>query len=101
MGGLGVSPPQQQQQQQQQQQSFNNGVVVGVGGDNRNPIQRQQDSALVSKFIGMLDNSDTDVLFEMLSVIRTHLNIGVGRGQSGGATSTCTAHAALVFASFK
>ena len=59
------------------------------------------DAAGVSKFIDMLDNSDTDVLFDMLSVIRTHLNIGVGRGQSGGATSTCTAHVALVFASFK
>merc|ERR1712238_236569 len=86
--------------QQQQQQSFNNGVIAG-GGDIVDPIQRQQDSALVSKFIGMLDNSDTDVLFEMLSVIRTHLNIGVGHGQSGGTSTTCSAHVALVFASFK
>merc|ERR1712161_82448 len=39
--------------------------------------------------------------FDMLSVIRTHLNIGVGRGQSGGTSTTCTAHVALVFASFK
>jgi hypothetical protein len=84
MAGLGVSP------QQQHQQQFHNGAVGGGGIDH---IQYQQDSALVSKFIGMLDNSDTDILFGMLNVARIHLSAGRNRAS--------TAHVALVFASLK
>jgi len=100
MAGLGVtpdpsyaSPPHQQQQQQQQQQ-----YMTQQGGFNSvvDPLQHQQDSALVSKFIGMLDNPDTDVLFEMLSVARNHMNAGKSATQRAS-----TAHAALVFAALK
>merc|ERR1712166_973031 len=75
---------------QQQQQQFHNGAVAGGSIDR---IQYQQDSALVSKFIGMLDNSDTDILFGMLDVARIHL--------STGRNHASTAHVALVFASLK
>ena len=90
MAGLGVSPDQQQQQQQMftPQQSFNGGGV--------NPIQFQQDSAMVSKFIGMLDNENTDVLFEMLSIARKHMNAGQSAVQRAS-----SAHAALVYGSLK
>ncbi|OEU07691.1 vacuolar protein sorting-associated protein 35 [Fragilariopsis cylindrus CCMP1102] len=74
----------------QQHHQFHNGAVAGGSIDR---IQYQQDSALVSKFIGMLDNSDTDILFGMLDVARIHL--------STGRNHASTAHVALVFASLK
>jgi hypothetical protein len=89
MAGLGVSPGMQQQAYvPQPQQGFNGGGM--------DPIQYQQDSALVSKFIGMLDNADTDVLFEMLTIARKHMNAGQNAAQRAS-----PAHAALVFASLK
>ena len=92
MAGLGVSPEQQQQQQQmyapQPQQGFNAGGV--------NPIHFQQDSAMVSKFIGMLDYDDTDLLFEMLTIARKHMNTGQSAVQRAS-----SAHAALIYASLK
>ncbi len=89
MAGLGISPDQQQQQQMfAHQQGFNGGGI--------NPIQFQQDSALVSKFIGMLDNDDTDVLFEMLTIARKHMNAGQNAVQRAS-----SAHMGLVYASLK
>jgi hypothetical protein len=91
MAGLGVSPGQQQQQQSyapQSQQGFNGGGI--------DPIRYQQDSVLVSKFIGMLDNADTDVLFEMLSIARKHMSVGQNATQRSS-----FAHSALVFESLK
>lgn len=90
MAGLGISQEQQYQVSYapQPQQGFN-----GEGVDN---VQYQKDSAVVSKFIGMLNNADTDVLFEMLNVARNQLNAG-----QNAARRSSSAHASLVFASLK
>jgi hypothetical protein len=90
MAGLGVSTGQQQHQSYapQPQQGFNGGGI--------DPIRYQQDSVLVSKFIGMLDNADTDVLFEMLSIARKHISVGHNAAQRSS-----FAHSALVFESLK
>ena len=90
MAGLGVSTGQQQHQSYapQPQQGFNGGGI--------DPIRYQQDSVLVSKFIGMLDNADTDVLFEMLSIARKHMSVGQNAAQRSS-----FAHSALVFESLK
>jgi len=90
MAGLGVSTGQQQHQSYapQPQQGFNGGGI--------DPIRYQQDSVLVSKFIGMLDNGDTDVLFEMLSIARKHMSVGQNAAQRSS-----FAHSALVFESLK
>jgi len=70
----------------QQQQPVNDSYS-GV-----DPIQYEQETALVAKLIGMINDSDTDALFQMLITVSNHLN--TSRGAS-------TAHAALVFASLK
>jgi vacuolar protein sorting-associated protein 35 len=82
MAGLGVSP---QPQRYLSESSYDAPM---------DPATNQQDAALVSKLIDMLDNPDTDVLYEMLSVARNHLN--AGKKQRVG-----TAYMALVFASLK
>lgn len=81
MAGLGVSP---QPQRYISQSSYDAGS---------NSTMYQQDAALLSKLIDMLDHSDTDVLYEMLAAARNHLNAGKNR--------VSTAYMALVFASLK
>mmetsp|Transcript_8088 Transcript_8088/g.20281 ORF Transcript_8088/g.20281 Transcript_8088/m.20281 type:complete len:1509 (-) Transcript_8088:100-4626(-) len=83
MAGLGVSPQPQRYLSQQ--------PPVDGSGD---PVQDERDGTLVSKLIDMLNNSDTDILFEMLSVACNHLN-------SGRRQRVNTAYMALVFASLK
>jgi vacuolar protein sorting-associated protein 35 len=82
MAGLGVSPQAQRYLSQSSYDTPSDSAAY------------QQDSALVSKLIDMLDNPDTDVLYEMLTVARNHLN--AGKKQRVG-----TAYVALVFASLK
>ena len=82
MAGLGVSPQPQRYLSQSSYDAPSDSAAY------------QQDAALVSKLIDMLDNPDTDVLYEMLTVARNHLN--AGKKQRVG-----TAYMALVFASLK
>jgi hypothetical protein len=63
-------------------------------GSSFQEIEFQEDAAIVSKLIHLLDHSDTDVLFEMLTVARNHLN-------SGKRSRTNKVYSALVFASLK
>jgi vacuolar protein sorting-associated protein 35 len=81
MAGLGVSP---QPQRYLSQSSFDGPS---------DPTLYRQDAALVSQLLDMLDNPDTDVLYEMLEVARNHLNAGKKR--------VGAAYMALVFASLK
>lgn len=81
MAGLGVSP---QPQRYLSQSSYDGSPESSL---------YQQDAALVSKLIDMLDHPNTDVLYEMLTVARNHLNTGKKR--------VGTAYMAMVFASLK
>ena len=81
MANLGVSP--------NPQRSFG-----GAQSFQEDPALYREDAALVSKLVHLLDHSDTDVLYEMLSVARNHLN-------SGKRQRTQSAYVALVFSALK
>lgn len=69
---------------------------VGLTSMNDQPSlkQVQQENALVSKLVHLLDHDDTDVVYEMLVVARQHIN-------KGASNRTGQTLVAVVFATFR
>lgn len=67
---------------------------MGLAMNGPSMAQRSAENALVAKLVHLLDNDDTDVVYEMLTVARQHIN-------QGGNTRAGQTLVAVVFASFR